>query len=107
MVRVSRTRSRRRASGKLRPGGKGRPLGFGSSRRLENGIAPEETDQGQVTVQARPTAPLVVAQPQLLLPILMEALHGPAPMGQPQLLRQRAAIEPPGPVPFGLARFAG
>ena len=58
-------------------------------------------------MQPRPTAALIVAEAQLLFPILMEPLHAPAPMGQPQLGVERAALQAPGEVPFrvpGLAR---
>ena len=83
----------RRAAGRLRPGGKrprgGSLLGGG----LEHGIAPDQAHQGEVPVQPGPAPALVVAEPQLLFPILMEALHAPAPMGQPQLRRQRAPIQ--------------
>ncbi len=75
--------------------------------RLQHGVAPDQTDQRQVAVQARPPAPLVVAQPQLLFAIFMKALDRPAAVGQLQLLRQRPAIQPPGEEPFRVPGRAG
>src|SRR3954471_13051053 len=57
-------------------------------------------------LQPRPTAALVVAQSQFLLAVLMKPLHAPAPMRQPRLIGQGAAIQPAGEVPFRLARRA-
>jgi hypothetical protein len=83
-------RSRRRAAGRLRPGGKVRGEGGGGVGRWdpEEGIAPDRTHQRQVVAEPRPGAALVVAQPQLLLAVLMKALERPALMGQAQLLGQ-------------------
>jgi hypothetical protein len=71
---------------------------------LEDGITPDQADQGEVAVQAGPAAALVIAQPQLLFPILMEPLDHPTPMRQHRLLGQRVPIEPPGEIPFRVAR---
>src|SRR5438128_378430 len=101
------TRSWRRACGKLRRGGKSalRRGGVVCSRGQE-GVAPHQTDQGEVTLQPRPRPPLIVPQPQLLFAILMEPLDGPAPVGQAHLRLQIQLREPPGKVPLGLALFS-
>src|SRR4051794_23452196 len=99
--------SQRRACGKLRPGGKG-PAGprlLGG--RLEHREAPNQADERQVAVQPRPAPALVIAQAQLLFALLREALDRPPPMRQLELLRQRAPIQPPGEVPFGLTVPSG
>src|SRR5438128_7673311 len=103
MVMTRSARSWRRAAGRLRPGGKvrGNGGGRGQPRVAEEGIAPDETDQRQVAVEPWPGAALVVAQPQFLLAVLMEALDCPALMGQAQLLSQRAVVQRPGEVPVG------
>src|SRR5437879_13269293 len=94
-------RSWRRAAGRLRPGGKDRGGGGGlGTTGPKEGIAPDETDQRQMAMQRRPGAALVVAQPQCLLAVLMEALDCPALMGQAQLLSQRAVVQRPGEVPL-------
>src|SRR6266508_4051737 len=97
----SRAESRsRRAAGRVRLGGKaGRCLTGG----VEEGVAPDEGDQGQMAVQARPGASLVVAEPDLLFAILMEAFDGPALVGESELVGEGAIIEVPGEVPL---RFA-
>src|SRR6266498_614064 len=97
----SRAASRsRRAAGRLREGGKaGRCLTGG----VEEGVAPDEGDQGQMAVQARPGSALVVAEPELLFAILMEAFDGPALVSQSELVVERAIVERPGEVPL---RFA-
>src|SRR4051812_19410958 len=53
----------RRAAGRLRLGGK---AGHGVIGGVEEGVAPDEGDQGQMAVQARPGPALVVAEPELL-----------------------------------------
>ena len=70
---------------------------------MEEGVAPDEGDQGEMAVQARPGPALVVAEPELLLAILMEALDGPALVSQAELVVERAVVEGPGEVPL---RFA-
>src|SRR6266536_2723598 len=97
----SRAASRsRRAAGRLREGGKaGRCLTGG----VEEGVAPDEGDQGQMAVQARPGPSLVVAESELLFAILMEALHSPALMGQPELVVEQAVVDQPGEVQLRLA----
>src|ERR1044072_8251125 len=97
---VSRAKSWRRARGRVRPGGKASARRGGWSGGLRGRGAPEEADQSQVAVEPRPTAALVIPQPQLLLPILVEPLDHPAPVGELQLVLERAALEPPGEVPF-------
>lgn len=106
MVSVSWASSRRRAWGKLRPGGKGRPVGVGGGRGLPHRRAPDQAHQGQVAVQPGPGAALIVAQLQFLLPILMEPFHRPAPMRQPPLVGQGAPVQSPGETPFRVARLA-
>src|SRR5438128_228613 len=97
--------------GQTASGGKDRCGGGGlGTTGPKEGIAPDETDQRQMAMQPRPGAALVVAQPQFLLAVLMEALDGPALMGQAQLLSQRAVVQRPGEVPevpLGLAVLAG
>src|SRR6266700_1163961 len=62
MVRVIRARSWRRASGRLRPGGKDPRRGGGVALGgAQEGVRPDQADQRQVAVEARPGAPLVVA----------------------------------------------
>src|SRR6516225_6761909 len=99
----------RRAAGRLRPGGKvlGHGGGRGQPRVAEEGIAPDQADQCQVTVEAGPGAALVITQPQLLLAVLMEALDRPALVSQAELLGQRALVHAPGDVPLGLTLLAG
>src|SRR5918912_2570506 len=94
----------RRAAGTLRVGGK---AGHGLTGGVEEGVAPEEGDQGQMAGQARPGPPLVVAEPEFLRPVLMEALHSPALMGQAELVVERAVIQGPGEVPCRLAVLTG
>src|SRR5215210_6227277 len=106
MVTTKRARSWRRAAGRLRPGGKVRWPGAEVLVGGQQRVAPEQTDQGQVAVQPRPGAPLVVAEPELLLAVLMEPLHRPARVGPADSHRQRAAIQAPGEVPFRLAGLA-
>ena len=96
----SRAASRsRRAAGTLRVGGEAGPCLTGG---VEEGVAPDQGDQGQMAVQARPGSSLIVAEPELLLAILMEALHGPALVSQPELIVERTVVERPGDVPLGL-----
>src|SRR5690349_11858788 len=107
MVMVSWASTARRAAGKLRPGGK-QPRGLGLLRGgLHDRIAPNQANQGEMAVQPRPTAALVVAEPQFLLAILMETLDAPAPMRQPQLLLQRAPIQAPREIVLRVARRSG
>ena len=90
----------RRAAGTLRLGGKaGRCLTGG----VEENVAPDEGDQGQVAVQARPGASLVVAQPEFLLAVLMEPLDGPALVRQSELVVERSVVQGPGEVPLRVA----
>ena len=97
----SRAASRsRRAAGTLREGGK---AGRGPTGGVEEGVAPDEGDQGQMAVQARPGPSLIVAEPELLFAILMEAFDGPALVSQSELVIERAVVERPGEVPL---RFA-
>src|SRR5437016_5030384 len=103
-VSTSAARSSRRAAGRLRLGGK---AGRGVPGGVEQSVAPDEADQGQVAVQARPGPSLVIAQPELLLAILMEALHRPALVGQAELLGHRTGIKLPGEVPLRLAVRSG
>ncbi len=58
-------------------------------------------------MQPRPGAALVVAQPELLLAILMEAFHGPALVRQAELVSQRTVIQVPREVPLRLTLLAG
>src|SRR3954470_7353347 len=106
MVSTNWARTCRRAAGRLRPGGKHPCEGAWLGGRVEHRIAPDQADQGEMTVQPGPTAALVVAEPQFLLAIFMEAFHAPAPMRQAQLVFERAAIQAPGEVPFGVAALA-
>src|SRR5829696_7427329 len=107
IVSVSWASTRRRAWGKLRPGGKGCPIGVGSGGGgFPHRIAPDQAHQGQVSMQPRPGAALVVAQPQFLLAVLMKSLDRPAPMRQPQLVGQAPRVQPPGEVPFRVTRLA-
>jgi len=104
MTRSKAARRLRRAAGRLRLGGKaGRCLSGG----VEEGVAPDEGDQGEVAVQARPGSSLIVAEAELLLAILMEALHGPALVGQAELVVKRSVVERPGEVPLRLAVLTG
>ena len=106
--------SARRAAGTLRPrppGGSGlRSGGHGRGRRggvggvsAEQRVAPQQADQREVAVQAGPGAPLVVAQAELLLAVLMEALHRPPLVAEPQLPGKWQAVEPPREVPLRVA----
>src|ERR1051325_2366583 len=97
---VSRAKSWRRARGRLRPGGKASVRRGGLSGGLRDRVAPEEADQSQVAVEARPPAARVTAHPHLLLPSRVAPLNHPAPVGERQLVLERAALEPPGEVPF-------
>ena len=60
-----------------------------------------------MAMQTGPGAPLVVAQAQLLLAILMEAFDGPAAMAELELAGQGCVVQLPGEVPLGLAGLAG
>src|SRR5215210_1186661 len=100
MERARAASSARRAAGTLREGGE---AGRGLTGGVEEGVAPDEGDQGEVAMQARPGASLIVAEPEFLLPILMEPLDGPALVGQSELLVEGAVVQGPGEVPF---RFA-
>ena len=85
-VSTRRVRRCRRAAGRLRPGGKGcRSRGLGSGG-AEESVAPDQADQRQMAVQAGPGASLIIAEPQLLLAVLVEALDGPALVGEAELL---------------------
>ena len=68
-------RSVRRAAGRLRLGGK---AGRGALGGVEEGVAPDEGDQGEVAVQARPGPSLVVAEAERLLAVLMEPFNQPS-----------------------------
>src|SRR6266496_1564571 len=97
----SRAASRsRRAAGRLRLGGK---AGHGRTGGVEEGVAPDEGDQGKVAMEARPGPALVVAKPQLLFAVLVEAFDGPALVRQSELVGERAVVERPGEVPLGFA----
>src|SRR3954451_1366027 len=102
MVIRSWAKTRRRAAGRLRPGGKAPCRGRGLSGGLKHSIAPDQADESKVAVQPVPASALIVAKSQLLFAILMEALDTPAPIGQPQLGLQGATIHAPGEVPFGI-----
>src|SRR6476661_262786 len=86
----------RRAAGTLRLGGK---AGRGLTGGVEEGVAPDEGDEGEVAVQARPGPSLVAAKAELLFAILMEAFDGPALVSQSELVIERAVVERPGEVP--------
>ncbi len=89
----------RRAAGTLREGGKaGRRL----TGDVEEHVAPDEGDEGHVAMQARPGPSLVVAKPELLFAILMEAFDRPALVRQSELVVEGAVVEGPGEVPLGL-----
>jgi len=97
------TRRWRHACGKLCPGGKSRRprrvIGGGG----KEGLTPDEADQGEVPMQPTPCATSVVAQAQLLLPVLMEPLDRPLSMGQARLCLAVARIKSPRKVPFRVA----
>ena len=65
----------RRAAGRLRLGGK---AGCCLAGGVEEGVGPDEGDQGEVAMQARPGAALVVAEPEFLLAVLVEPLNQPS-----------------------------
>ena len=94
------TSSARRAAGTLREGGK---AGRGLTGSVEERIAPDEGDQGQVAMQTRPGPALVVSESELLFPILMESFDGPPLMGQAELLVEGVVIKVPGEIPLRLA----
>src|SRR5215212_4917906 len=101
----SRAASRsRRAAGRLRLGGK---AGRGLTGGVEERIAPDEGDQGEMAVQARPGPSLVVAEAELLFAILMEALHGPALVCEAELVIEGVGIQVPGEVVLRLAVLTG
>jgi hypothetical protein len=90
----------RRAAGTLREGGKaGRRVTGG----MEERVAPDEGDEGEMAMQARPGSSLVVAEPELLLAVLMEPFDRPPLMRPSELVVERAAVERQGEVP---RRFA-
>src|SRR5947209_5551492 len=94
--RASAASKARRAAGTLREGGK---AGGGLLGGMEEGVAPDEGDQGKVAMQARPGPALVVAQPELLFAILVEALDRPALVHEAELVVERAVVQGPGEVP--------
>ena len=100
MERTRAASNARRAAGTLREGGK---ACRGLTGGVEEGVAPDEGDQGEMAVQARPGPTLVVAEPELLFAILMKAFDGPALVGQSELVVEGAVVERPGEVPL---RFA-
>src|SRR4051794_5087737 len=104
MTRRRAARRSRRAAGTLRVGGEAGPCLAGG---VEERVAPDEGDHGEVAVQARPGPSLVVAEPEFLLAILMEPLDRPALVGQAELLVERPVVQGPGEVPLRLAGFAG
>ncbi len=59
-----------------------------------------------MAVQAGPGAALIVPQPKLLLPVLVEALNGPALVGEAELLGERMLVQVPGEGPLGFAGLA-
>src|SRR6266542_3801592 len=89
--------TRSRAAGRLRLGGK---AGHGRTGGVEEGVAPDEGDQGKVAMEARPGPALVVAKPQLLFAVLVEAFDGPALVRQSELVGDGAVVERPGEVPL-------
>ncbi len=104
MRRSRAARRARRAAGRLRLGGE---AGRGLAGGVEEGEAPGEGDEGEVVVQARPGPPLVVAEPELLLAVLMEPFDGPAPVGQAEQVPEGPGIEGPGEVPLRFAVVPG
>jgi len=97
------TKRGRRACGRVRTGGKGPCRGSGGGVvGHQEGIAPDQTHQGEMTMQPLPGPALIVAQTQLLLAILMKAFTSPPPMRQARLPLQRQRIQAPGKVPRGL-----
>src|SRR5215210_7122906 len=104
MERSKAARSVRRAAGRLRLGGGAAPCLAGG---VQESVTPDEGDQGEVAMQARPGPALVVAQPELLLAVLVEPLDRPALVGQAELRVERAVVEGPGEVPLGFAILTG
>src|SRR4051812_26985850 len=78
IVITSRAKRRWRAAGKLRPGRNRPRRGSLLGRGAEHGIAPAQAYQGEMAMQPGPTTALVVAEPQPLLAIFMEAFQTPA-----------------------------
>src|SRR3954468_10233506 len=104
MERTSAASKVRRAAGTFREGGEaGRWLTGG----VGEGVAPDEGDEGEVAVQARPGASLVVAEAEFLFAILMKPLDGPALVGQSELVVEGPVVQGPGDVPLGLAVLTG
>src|SRR2546426_11600664 len=97
----------RRACGKLPAGGESPRHGRILVRTRQQRVAPREAHQGEVALQSGPRPPLVVAQPQFLFAILMEALDGPPAMGQAHLRLQVQLVQPPGEVPLGVTLLPG
>jgi hypothetical protein len=87
--------------GQATPGGK---AGRGVVGGLEQRVAPDEGDQGEVALQARPGPSLGVAEPELLLAVLVDPLDGPALVSQAELRVERPVVEAPGEGPLRLAR---
>ena len=100
MERTRAASSARRAAGTLREGGK---AGRGLTGGVKEGVAPDEGDQGEVAVQARPGPSLVVAEAEFLCAILMEPFDGPALVRQSELVVEGAVVQGPGEIPLGLA----
>src|SRR5579859_7318666 len=107
MVRPSWVSNRRRARVRLFGGGESRRIGGVLLVGQEDGVAPEQADQREVAVQARPGAALVVAQTQLLLAVLMEAFHRPAAMAELELTGRGGVVQAPGDVPLGFPLVPG
>src|SRR3954467_10535065 len=104
MERTRAASSSRRAAGTLREGGKaGRRLTGG----VEEGVAPDEGDQGEVAMEARPGPSLIVTEAELLFAILVEAFDRPTLVGQSELDIEGAVVQGPGEVPFGLTVLTG
>ena len=100
MERTRAVSNARRAAGTLREGGK---AGRGLTGGVEEGVTPDEGDQGEMAVQARPGPSLVVAEAEFLFAILMKAFDGPALMGEAELLVEGTVVQGPGEVPLRLA----
>src|SRR5215217_7557383 len=108
MVRASVAKTIRRARGRLAEGGKGHRFGrivlLGRRRQR---IAPDQADQRQVAVQPRPTPPLIVAQAQLLLAVLVKPLDRPPGMGPLEQFLQGRLVQTPGEPPPGVTALPG
>src|SRR5512135_3671579 len=92
IVRANAASTWRRASGRLRRGGKSLRHPGGGGGGSQHRIAPDQAHQRQVAVQSRPHPALIIPQAEILFGILMQPLDRPATVAEPELTLQPVAV---------------